>query len=507
MVQTLRFLLGDQLSLNISSLKDIDPAKDIVLMAEVRSETTYVKHHKKKIAFLFSAMRHHAEVLKKRGIKVDYINLDNPDNSQSLRGELVRAVKRHKPQQIVVTEAGEWRLHEDMQEWGKDCGKPVGIRTDDRFFCSKSRFDDWADSQKQLRMEFFYRQMRRQTGYLMEGDQPAGGRWNYDHDNRNALPESVTPPEIREFTPDSITQDVLKLVGKHCHDHFGTLEPFRLAVTRSQALAVLRHFLKECLPHFGDYQDAMAEDERFLYHSLISMHLNCGLLDPAEVCDRVAEEYMAGRVALNNAEGFIRQILGWREYVRGIYFREMPGYAERNYFSAKRKLPGFYWTAKTDMNCLRNAIEQTRDDAYAHHIQRLMVTGNFAMLAGVLPEAICEWYLIVYADAYEWVELPNTLGMSQFADGGLLGSKPYAASGNYINKMSDYCQNCRYKVMVKNGPDACPFNYLYWDFLLRNSDKLRQNARLKFPYKSLEKMSPDKIARIRSDSKRFLESI
>ncbi|MCS3903097.1 deoxyribodipyrimidine photolyase-related protein [Methylohalomonas lacus] len=506
-MKTLRFILGDQLSRELASLRDIDAGTDVVLMAEVMDEATYVRHHKKKIAFVFSAMRHFATELQDRGYQVDYRRLDDRQYGKSLRATLVQAVKRHRPDRVVVTEPGEWRLLTDMRDWQSACGRPVEIRDDDRFLCARKQFNDWFDAQKQPRMEYFYRQMRRQTGYLMVADKPAGGRWNFDTENRNPLKDNVELPAIKQFRPDAITADVLTLVDERFADHFGELTPFRFAVTRSQALAVLRHFIANALPRFGDYQDAMLQDERFLFHSILSLYLNIGLLTPREVCDRVENAYQSGHVPLNCAEGFIRQIIGWREYVRGIYFHEMPDYADNNYFSAQGKLPVFYWTGETDMNCLHQVISQTRDEAYAHHIQRLMITGNFAMLAGVAPGEIHDWYLRVYADAYEWVELPNTLGMSQFADGGLLGSKPYAAGGNYINKMSNYCQHCRYKVSAKSGPDACPFNYLYWDFLIRNRDQLEHNRRLAFPYKHLARMSEERIAQIHRDSRRFLQSL
>ena len=503
----LRVILGDQLSHRIATLHHADKQHDVILMAEVISEATYVKHHKKKIAFIFSAMRHFAAELEHKGYTVDYLRLDDRRKTDSLKQVVKRASNHYSPARVVVTEPGEWRLLTDMRDWASCCGRPVDILTDDRFFCDRQQFNDWADKQKRLRMEYFYRDMRRRSGYLMDGDQPAGGRWNYDADNRESLQDANSLPAVKRCRPDAVTEEVLQLVESRFPNHFGELRPFWFGVTRSQALAALRHFIDKALPLFGDYQDAMLQDERFIYHSVLSLYINCGLLEPAEVCDRVEAEYRAGNVPLNCAEGFIRQILGWREYVRGIYFREMPDYTERNYFNAKRDLPALYWTAETDMNCMQQVISQTRDEAYAHHIQRLMITGNFALLAGIQPKQIHEWYLIVYADAYEWVEMPNTLGMSQFADGGLLGSKPYAAGGNYINKMSNYCQHCRYKVKAKNGPDACPFNYLYWDFLIRNRDQLHDNPRLAFPYKSLNKMSADKIRAIQADAHHFLESL
>lgn len=356
-------------------------------------------------------------------------------------------------------------------------------------------------------MEYFYREMRRKTGLLMVGDAPEGGRWNFDSDNRKpARPDLLMPQPLR-FEPDPITQNVLESVEARFGDHFGDLEPFWFAETTAQAEEVLEHFLSTGLASFGDYQDAMLAGEPFLYHSLLSLYMNAGLLDPLVVCRRVETAYFDGKAPLNAVEGFIRQIIGWREYVRGIYWLKMPGYSDSNFFENERPLPVFYWTGETDMACMRAAITQTKEQAYAHHIQRLMVTGNFALLAGVDPSEVHEWYLAVYADAYEWVEMPNTLGMSQFADGGLLGSKPYAASGNYINKMSDYCKKCTFDVKKKTGVGACPFNALYWDFLIRNRDKLEKNPRLAQVYRTWQKMSVEKREDTLESASHFLSSL
>ncbi|UWQ45153.1 cryptochrome/photolyase family protein [Leisingera aquaemixtae] len=487
--RSLILILGDQLSRNIAALKDADPDRDIVLMAEVAEEAGYVRHHKKKIAFLFSAMRHFAKALKEDGWQVHYVRLDDPENTGSLTGEVARLRVAHPVARVVVTEPGEYRLKSAFEEWAEAADILLDMLQDSRFLCSHERFGKWAEGRKQLRMEYFYREMRRETGLLMDSDEPEGGQWNFDQENRKPAEDGLTLPKPPETTPDEITEEVLDLVEEQFGDHFGTLRPFWFAVTREDALAALERFAEEALPNFGDYQDAMLEGEKFLYHSVLSQYINAGLLEPLEVCRRVERAYYEGDAPLNAAEGFIRQIIGWREYVRGIYWRNMPGYSEQNFLEATRPLPGFYWTAETDMACVAAAVSQTRDEAYAHHIQRLMVTGNFAMLAGVDPHQVHEWYLAVYADAYEWVEAPNVIGMSQFADGGLLGSKPYAASGNYINKMSDHCAGCRYSVTKKTGEDACPFNPLYWDFLVRNRDKLRNNPRLKRAYSTWDRMS------------------
>ncbi|MBC8048536.1 MAG: cryptochrome/photolyase family protein [Chitinophagales bacterium] len=506
-MSSLILILGDQLSSNISSLSGADKARDTVLMAEIVEEATYVRHHQKKVAFIFSAMRHFAKELEAEGWRVDYVKLDSSGNSGSFTGEVGRALKRHDVSRIKVTEPGEWRVLEMMHAWNAAFDMPVHILPDDRFICATSEFAAWADGRKQLRMEYFYREMRRKTGLLMDSDRPVGGQWNFDKENRKPAKSSLFMPHILRFEPDSVTRDVLKLVAARFGNHFGDLEPFGFAVSRTDAQTAFKNFLNHALPHFGDYQDAMLRDEKFLYHAVVSPYLNAGLLDPLVMCRQVEAEYRAGRAPLNAVEGFIRQIIGWREYVRGIYWLKMPEYVTQNYLGASRPLPDFYWTGETEMACVRAAVIQTREEAYAHHIQRLMVTGNFAMLAGVDPAFVCEWYLAVYADAYEWVELPNTLGMSQFADGGLLGSKPYAAGGAYINKMSDYCKGCHYDVREKTGERACPFNYLYWDFLARNKDKLRGNQRLAPMYRVLEKMDEDRLQAIVESAQAFLDGL
>ena len=507
LVNDLVLVLGDQLNEKFSSLEGADKSKDRVLMVEVMQEATYVRHHKKKIAFVFSAMRHFAKRLRDEGWQVDYVYLDDPLNTGTFSGEIKRHVTVHKPKRVVVTEPGEWRVKQAMKSWEHDLGIPLIMLEDNRFISTHQEFRNWAHGRKQLRMEYFYRDMRRKTGLLMDGDKPVGGKWNYDQENRKPASGDLFMPSVKRFKPDAITLNVLQLVETRFGDHFGDLKPFWFAVTREQAEEVLDHFLAEALSGFGDYQDAMLVGEPFLYHSLLSIYINAGLVDPLDVCKRVEQAYKDGNAPLNAVEGYIRQIIGWREYVRGIYWLKMPEYSSANFFGNTRSLPGFYWTGKTDMACLSAAITQTKEEAYAHHIQRLMITGNFALLAGIDPQEVHEWYLAVYADAYEWVELPNTLGMSQFADAGLLGSKPYAASGNYINKMSDYCQKCRYKVKEKTGDDACPFNALYWDFLVRNEEKLKENHRLGQVYRTWHKMAEEKQIAYRRSADRFLSTL
>jgi len=506
-VKTLVLILGDQLSRDIAALDGIDPARDVVLMVEVAQETTYVPHHKQKIAFILSAMRHFAQGLRGEGLSVDYVTLDDPANTGSFTDELARAVARHRPDRVVVTEPGEWRVRRMMDDWAQDLGLPVEIRADDRFLCSRADFAAWSDGRKAYRMEFFYREMRRRTGLLMEGNEPVGGQWNFDAENRKRLPASLSLPPRGRIIPDAVTAEVIALVADRFPGHFGDLDGFGWAVTRKDALAALDHFIADALPSFGDYQDAMAEGEPFLFHALLSPHLNIGLLLPREVCLAAETAYRAGHAPLNAVEGFIRQILGWREYVRGIYWLEMPGYAQTNALAADRPLPWFYWSGETDMNCLANAIADTRRNAYAHHIQRLMLTGNFALLAGIRPAEVEAWYLAVYADAFEWVELPNTHGMALFADGGLLGSKPYAASGAYIDRMSNYCGPCAYDPKIKTGEGACPFNPLYWNFLIENRARLGNNPRMAMPYRTLDKMPADRVATIAREANAFLDAL
>ena len=507
-MKTIRMVLGDQLSHSISSLKDCDKKNDIVLMVEVMEETTYVPHHKKKIAFIFSAMRHFAAELQQNGYHVRYIKLDDPANTGSFTGEVMRVARETGADRIVVTHPGEYRVLTAINQWPAQVALPVEIIDDTRFLCTPTRFAAWADGRKNLRMEFFYREMRKEYAVLMDNGSPVGGEWNYDSENRKSPPDGgLFVPKPTLFTPDEITQKVLDLVAGRFANHFGDLLPFGFAVTRQQALQVLDAFITERLPHFGDYQDAMVENEPWLYHSHISFYLNCGLLEPLEVIQRAEQAFIDKKAPLNAVEGFIRQIMGWREFVRGIYWLNMPEYAEKNFLGAQRPLPSLYWNAETDMNCMRQCVTETRQNAYAHHIQRLMVLGNFALLAGLDPKQVCEWYLLVYADAYEWVELPNVAGMILFADGGYLGSKPYAASGAYINKMSNYCKNCRYDVSAKAGPTACPFNYLYWNFMITNHDKLAKNPRLGFTYKTLSAMPADKIQQIKNDAGTFLSAL
>ncbi|AVO45807.1 cryptochrome/photolyase family protein [Phreatobacter cathodiphilus] len=504
---TLRLILGDHLTRDVAALDGL-AAGDVVLMVEVAEETTYVPHHKQKIVFVLSAMRHFAEELRQEGVALDYVRLDDPANTGSFTGEVKQALRRHAVDRIVVTEPGEWRVRAKMEDWPAETGLPVEIRDDDRFLCSRGRFARWAEGRKSFRMEFFYREMRRETGLLMaEEDKPVGGQWNYDAENRKALPKGARPPRRLRFSPDAVTREVMDLVAQRFAGHFGDLEPFGWAVTRNEALKALDHFIAEALPFFGDVQDAMKRGEPFLYHGLLSPYLNVGLLTAREVCVAAETAFKRGAAPLNAAEGFIRQILGWREYVRGIYWHQMPSYAETNALGADRPLPWFYWSGETDLACIAEVVGETRRNAYAHHIQRLMVTGNFALLAGIRPAEIEAWYLAVYADAFDWVELPNVHGMVMFADGGLLASKPYAASGAYIDRMSDYCAGCAYDPKIKVGEGACPFNLLYWHFIDANAETLKGNPRMAMPYRTWEGMDGGRKARILTEAQAFLDGL
>ena len=503
-IGTLRVVLGDQLSWSLSALSDLDPARDVVLMAEVMAECTYVPHHVKKIVLVLSAMRHFAAALADRGVRVRYVRLDDPDNTQTLGGEVRRAVAALRPRAVVATEPGEYRVVTDMRGWVPG----LEIRSDSRFICSIADFRHWASRRGGLRMEFFYRDMRRRTGLLMTADgEPECGRWNFDAENRKRLPAGLAAPEPLGFPPDDITLAVIALVRRRFTDGFGALDGFCFPVTAEQAEEALADFIARRLPGFGDWQDAMRSGSPMLFHAVISPAMNIGLLDPLVVCRMVEAAYRRGAAGLNAAEGFIRQIIGWREYMRGIYWLNMPAYAARNALEATRDVPEFYWNGATPMQCIRQVVLQTRSHAYAHHIQRLMVTGNFALLAGLHPDQVDAWYLAVYADAYEWVEMPNTRGMALFADGGVAGSKPYAASGAYINRMSDYCRGCAYDVKQTTGSAACPFNFLYWDFIARHAGRFAANARMAMPLRNWARMAPQRQGAIRAQAAAFLNAM
>lgn len=502
----LRVIFGDQLSHSISSLSNINKQDDIVLICEVGDEATYVKHHPKKIAFFFASMRHFAQELMAQNINVRYIKFDDIENSGSFAGEISRAIKELSPHEVIFTEPGEYRVLEIMRGLKNLC--KFRMKEDNRFLATKSFFENWAKDKKQYRMEYFYREMRKKYKILLaENEKPLGGKWNFDKENRSPPIEGLKSPKRISHKKSEITLEVIDLVKSKFSNNFGDLEPFHFAVNRKEALKELDQFIDEILPNFGTYQDAMVKDEAFLYHSLISSYLNIGLLLPLEICQKAEESYRQGKSPLNAVEGFIRQILGWREFIRGMYWKFMPDYSEMNYLNAKRPLPSFYWGADTNMFCVKEALSHTQKFAYSHHIQRLMVTGNFALIAGLDIKEVTDWYLAVYSDAIEWVELPNTLGMALFADGGLVASKPYAASGKYINRMSDYCKNCFYNPNEMLGEKACPFNALYWDFMARNEDKFRNNQRMPFVFSNWDKFGNDYQEAIKDRAKSIFEKM
>jgi deoxyribodipyrimidine photolyase-related protein len=490
-LRTLVVVLGDQLDLGAAAFDGFDPAQDAAWMAEVAEESTHVWSSKQRIALFLAAMRHFAQALQAAGRPLHYRRLDDPDNRGSLAAELQATLATLAPQHVVMTAPGDWRVWQSLKAVVEGAGLALEIREDRHFFTTVREFAAHAKGRKSLRLEYFYRELRQRHGVLMHEGQPIGGRWNFDADNREAFgPEGPGPvPPRATFEPDALTRDVMALVETRFAQHRGTLESFAWPVTRDQALQALHRFVEQRLPLFGRYEDAMWPGEPWLYHSQLSAALNLKLLTAREVVQAAEAAYRAGKVPLEGAEGFIRQILGWREFVRGIYWTQMPGYLERNALDARQDLPAWYWTGHTDMACLRDAITQTLAHGYAHHIQRLMVTGLFALLLGVRPQQVHAWYLAVYVDAVEWVELPNTLGMSQYGDGGLLASKPYVATGRYIQRMGGPCAGCRYDPARRTGERACPYTTLYWDFLMRHEKLLAKNARMALQVKNVARLS------------------
>jgi deoxyribodipyrimidine photolyase-related protein len=485
-VRRLVFVLGDQLDRRSAAFDGFDPACDAVFMAEAIDESTEAWSSRPRSAMFLASMRHFAQQAADDGLRAWYQRLDDPGAASSLAAALAQAVAVLRPASVAMVTPGEWRLREAF------AAHPAApeLREDRHFLCTTEAFEQHAKGRKQLRMEFFYREMRKRHAVLMEGDEPVGGQWNYDAENRKSFPAAgprgVPPPRL--FPPDAITREVLDLLDRRLDGHPGSLDAFAWPVTRADALAALDAFVTQRLPLFGDHQDAMWTGQPWLYHAHLSAAMNLKLLDPREVIAAAEQAWRDGRVPLAAAEGFIRQVLGWREYVRGIYWRSMPGYLELNALDARQPLPAFYWTGDTPMACLRESIGQTLELGYAHHIQRLMVTGLYALLLGVEPAAAHRWYLAVYVDAVEWVELPNTLGMALYGDGGTMASKPYAATGRYIDRMSNYCKGCRFDPGASTGREACPFTTLYWDFLLRHQPRLSKNTRMALQLKNLARL-------------------
>ena len=507
-------ILGDQLDLNNPALKANPPGSVRVLMVESVSESKVVWVHKARIALFLSAMRHFSKTLEEKGYDVVYHSLGDHRSAQStdeptLPEQVALLCQELGVDSIDMAEPGEWRLEQELVAMAKSKKIALKMLEDTHYLCSKAEFSKWVSGYKQIRMEYFYREMRKRTGVLMNGDEPAGGKWNYDADNRGAYPKEGPGdiPSPARFEPDEITENVLKLVESRFQEHPGSLKQFKWPVTREQALKALDHFISERFQQFGTFQDAMWTNTPFGWHSLISCALNLHLLHPMEVITKAQAAYDDGLVDLPSAEGFIRQILGWREFMRGMYWLDMPKMREDNSLKAERDLPGWFWTGKTEMNCLSDSIGQTLEHAYAHHIQRLMVIGNFALLAGLSPQQVEDWFLAVYVDAVEWVELPNVAGMALYANGGRFTSKPYISSGAYINRMSNYCKGCKYKPAQKTGDSACPFTTLYWAFLDQHESLLASNPRTGLMVKNIQRMDDEQRKSIRDKADQLFKNI
>jgi len=497
MHRRLIIVLGDQLDARAGVLEGFDPERDAVVMTEAREEASYLGQHKKRLILFFAAMRHFADDLRARGWRVHYHALDGERPAETL----AEGAARHAAEEVHVTLPGDWRVLSALR--ARFPG--LVVHADRHFLSEPEAFAAFAEGRRRLVLEDFYRMMRRRTGWLMAGERPIGGQWNLDRENRKSFGRDGPGPTPGrpESRPDSVTKAVMRMVERKFPEAPGSTAGFAEPVTRRAALAHLDDFVARRLPCFGDYQDAIATGHATLWHSRLSAALNLKLLDPREVCCRAIEAWEAGHAPLNAVEGFVRQILGWREFVRGVYWTEMPGYAARNALGAEADLPGWFWTSETEMACLRDGLGQLLDQAYAHHIQRLMVMGLFAMLWGAHPYRVHEWHLAMYLDAVDWVSLPNVLGMSQHADGGLVGTKPYAASGAYISRMSDCCRGCRFDPRQATGPRACPFTTLYWDFLDRHAERLRANRRMAMQMRNLARKPAEELGAIRDEAERL----
>jgi len=507
-IRNLILVLGDQLNSDSSALADFDSDKDLILMAEVAGESTHVWSSKSRSGYFLAAMRHFRQALQANGQQVLYLALGEHQFS-SLAEAVEDKIKRHCPQKIILVEPGDWRVEKMLTETCARNHVPLAVREDRHFLISRRDFAEWAGGYKQLRMEFFYRMMRKRHRVLMDAEQPAGGRWNYDSENRGAFgkagPKDV--PLSPKFDHDGVTRAALADVEKHFANHPGSLNQFNWPVTREQALIALDDFIKHRLPQFGEYQDAMWTGQPFLYHSLLSAALNVKLLNPREVITAAIDAHRNGKAPLEAVEGFVRQVLGWREFIRGVYWLDMPAMREANYFKHQRALPSWYWNGKTQMNCMMQVIGQTLEYGYAHHIQRLMVTGIWALLAEISPQQIEDWYLAVYVDAVDWVELPNVAGMAIYANSGRFTSKPYIASGQYINRMSNYCRGCRYQPEIRTGEKACPFTALYWNFLDKHEKLLMENPRTSLMARNITRLAEDERAAIRDHAQHLLQRL
>ncbi|MFO7973823.1 MAG: cryptochrome/photolyase family protein [Candidatus Hydrogenedentota bacterium] len=500
--KTTVWILGDQLTPRISSLEGLQPSGCVILMIESIEHGRRLLFHKQKLVLVWSAMRHFAEKLRQLGYEVDYYQA-----ASSFAGALRKHINRHKPRRLRVMESAEFGLTEGLIQQALKSRLSVETTPNTMFLSDKEAFQRESMGKHSRIMEAFYRKMRKRTGILMTKGKPIGGTWNYDEQNRKRPPKDLRCPPIPTYTCDAITCEVISLVEKNFSDHFGRADTFRWPVTRKDAQRFLDDFLEHRLAQFGPFQDAMVLGQRALFHSLLSPLLNLGLLEPLELCRRAEAVYHDGKAPLNSVEGFIRQVLGWREYVYQVYHWRMPDYDGMNYLETELPLPEFYWNGNTRMRCMREAIEALIEDGINHHIQRLMITGNFALIAGLNPQQVNEWYWLAYVDAHEWVVTPNVLGMALYADGGILGTKPYAASANYINRMSDYCRGCPYNPRAVTGEEACPFNALYWDFLVRNENKLRNNPRMALTYRNLDKRKGEDLRPIQTQARRLLRRL
>ncbi len=497
-VRNLILILGDQLDPNGPALEGADPAEDIIIMAEVAVEIERYPNHKQRVVLFLSAMRHFRDAMTTRGFEVVYQDLDTENPAPSLPAFLQAQIASLQPAGVVLTMPGRFDLGKALKEVANQADIPIDFRNDTHFFCSRARFNDWADGRKSLVMEYFYREMRKEYGYLMEGNKPVGGAWNFDKENRGVFGKEgpQLPRPALKFPPDEITRMVCDDVARRFPDLYGSTTSFDWPVTPTDAQAALDDFITHRLPHFGTYQDAMWTDEPFLYHARLAAALNLKLINPRTVCERAVAAYANGEAPLNAVEGFVRQVLGWREFIRGVYWRQMPAYIAQNALHAAEPLPDLFWTGNTRMQCMQQVVKQLLQYGYAHHIQRLMVSGLFALLYRVDPIAIHDWYMAMYVDSVEWVTLPNTVGMSQYADGGIVGTKPYVATGKYIKRMSNYCKGCYYNPDESTGERACPFTTLYWAFLMTHEETLAGNRRMGFQFKNLQRKSPEELEAI-----------
>lgn len=511
-IRHLILVLGDQLNINSELFRKADKDKDLIWMAECDYEITYVKSHKAKILFFLSAMRHFRNSLQQKGYSIRYHELSDSksrDKGHTFTDILQKDLEDIVPEKVLLTQPGDFRVLKAFQDFFSEKDIDFEIKNDDHFLTTVGDFHKYANGKKNLLLENYYRHLRKDRGYMMASEKkPEGGEWNFDKENRQSIDKKEVSkiPKPKNFKPDSITKELVELINSRFNDHPGSMDNFYLPVCREDAKDFLKDFIDNRAANFGKYQDALWKNEHLLYHSRLSALLNVKLLNPKEVLDAVMKAWHNEEIPVNSAEGFLRQILGWREFIRGVYWEKMPGYAEKNHLEAETDLPQFYWTGKTHMACIRDAMENVLENGYAHHIQRLMVLGLFSLIYGSDPYEFHEWHMAMYIDAVDWVSLPNTLGMSQYADGGIVGTKPYTASANYINKMSNYCSQCRYKHTKYHGENACPFNVFYYDFLDRHKEKLKKLNRMRFQINNLEKKG-EELEKILEQAENYRENI